>query len=65
MKRCRVVGLNRLRDCYETAQDLANVINRSRRYVLDRLNLKKEFTQREKDIIRLNLGDRYSDDLFI
>lgn len=65
MRGCRVVGLNRLRDCYDTAQDLADVINRSRKYVLDRLNMKKEFTEREKRIIRLNLGDRYTDDLFI
>ena len=64
MKRCRVPGLNRLRDCYESAEALGKVINRSRDYVLDRLTLKREFTDREKYMILADLGEGYTEDIF-
>ena len=64
MKRCRVPGLNRLRDCYPTAEALGRVINRSRDYVLDRLTRKREFTEREKQMILADLGEGYTEDIF-
>ena len=64
MKRCRLPGLNRLRDCFDTAEDICNIINRSRPYVLDRLNMKKEFTAREKNLILAHLGDGFTEDIF-
>ena len=64
MKRCRVPGLNRLRDCYDSAEALGNVINRSRDYVLDRLTKKREFTERERSMILADLGEGYTEDIF-
>lgn len=64
MKRCRVPGLNRLRDCYESAEALGKVINRSRDYVLDRLTLKREFTERERSMILADLGEGYDESIF-
>ena len=64
MKHCRKPGLNRLRDCYGSAEDLGRVINRSRDYVLDRLILKREFTDREKRMILADLGEGYTEDIF-
>lgn len=64
MKRCRVPGLNRLRDCYESAEELGKVINRSRDYVLDRLTLKREFTERERSMILADLGEGYDESIF-
>ena len=64
MKRCRVPGLNRLRDCYDSAEALGKVINRSRDYVLDRLTLKREFTERERSMILADLGEGYDETIF-
>lgn len=64
MKRCKLPGLNRLRDCYDTAEDLGKVINRSRDYVLKRLNLKAEFTEQEKQMILKDLGEGYTQEVF-
>lgn len=64
MKRCKLPGLNRLRDCYDTAEDLGKVINRSRDYVLKRLNLKAEFTEQEKLMILKDLGEGYTQEVF-
>lgn len=64
MKRCKLPGLNKLRDCFDSSEELCNVINRSRPYVLDRLNLKKEFTEREKHLILAYLGPDYTEDIF-
>lgn len=64
MKRCRVPGLNRLRDCYDSAEALGKVINRSRDYVLDRLTLKREFTERERSMILADLGEGYDESIF-
>lgn len=64
MRGCRVPGMNRLRDCYPNVEALANVINRSRRYTLDRLTFKKPFTEREKRIILSDLGEGFTDDIF-
>lgn len=65
MIHARVPGLNTLREAYDDIQDLADVINRSTRYVQDRLTMKKEFTELEKRLILADLGDIYTeDDLF-
>ena len=64
MKHCRIPGMNKLRDRFETVEDLARVINRSRRYTIDRLNFKKPFTEREREIICSHLGMELTDDLF-
>ena len=64
MKHCRIPGMNRLRDRFETVEDLARVINRSRRYTIDRLNFKKPFTDIEKQIILSYLGEGTTDDIF-
>ena len=64
MKHCRVPGMNKLRDRFETLDEIADVINRSRRYTIDRVNRKKEFTDREKRILCAHLGMEYSEDLF-
>lgn len=62
MKHCRKPGLNRLRDCYGSVEDLGRVINRSRDYVLERILLRREFTEREKTMILLDLGNRYTEE---
>lgn len=64
MKHCRIPGMNKLRECYPTVTDLANVINRSRDYVQDRLTKKREFTEREKFLILKDLGKEKADGLF-
>ena len=64
MKRCRLPGMNKLRDCFDTAEDIGKIINRSRPYVLDRLNFKKQFTARDKELILAYLGESYTDDIF-
>lgn len=64
MKHCRIPGMNKLRDRFETVEDLARVINRSRRYTIDRLNFKKPFTDREKQLILKFLGKEGEYDLF-
>lgn len=64
MKHCRIPGMNKLRECYPTVTDLANVINRSRDYVQDRLTKKKEFTERERQMILLDLGEGYTEEVF-
>lgn len=64
MKHCRIPGMNKLRDRFETVEDLARVINRSRRYTIDRLNFKKPFTDIEKQIILSYLGEGTTDDIF-
>ena len=64
MKHCRIPGLNRLRECYPTVTDLANVINRSRDYVQDRLTRKRQFTEREMQMILADLGEGYTRDIF-
>jgi hypothetical protein len=56
--------MNRLRDCFATAEDLGRVINRSRPYVIDRLNFKKEFTENEKRLILAHLGEGYTSEIF-
>lgn len=58
-------GLNTLRECYESAAALARVINRTSRYVQDRLTLRKQFTENEKRLILADLGGSYTEeDLF-
>ena len=64
MKHCRIPGMNQLRDRFETVEDLARVINRSRRYTIDRLNFKKTFTDIEKQLILSYLGEGTTDDIF-
>lgn len=64
MRGCRVPGLNRLRECYPTAEALGMVINRSRDYVLDRLLRKREFTEREKQMILADLGEGFTEEIF-
>lgn len=64
MKHCRIPGMNKLRECYPTVTDLANVINRSRDYVQDRLTKKREFTEREKQMILRDLGEGYTERIF-
>jgi hypothetical protein len=64
MKHCRIPGMNKLRDRFETVEDLARVINRSRRYTIDRLNFKKPFTDIEKQLILSYLGEGTTDDIF-
>ena len=64
MRNCRLPGMNKLRDCFKTSEELCELINRSKPYVLDRLNLKKQFTAREKRIILNHLGEGYTDDIF-
>jgi hypothetical protein len=56
--------MNKLRDCFDKAEDIGRVINRSRPYVLDRLNFKKQFTDRDKALILTYLGDGYTEDIF-
>ena len=61
----RIPGLNQLRELYPSKAALAQVINRSPRYVQDRLTMKKQFTALEKKLILADLGDIYSEeDLF-
>lgn len=61
----RIPGLNQLRELYPSKKALAQVINRSPRYVQDRLTCKKEFTAIEKRLIIADLGDIYTEeDLF-
>ena len=64
MRGCRVPGMNRLRECYPTAEALGRVINRSRDYVLDRLLKKREFTPLEKRMILKDLGNGYDETIF-
>lgn len=64
MRGCRVPGLNRLRERYPTAEALGRVINRSRDYVLDRLLRKREFTEREKQMILADLGEGFTEEIF-
>lgn len=64
MRGCRVPGMNRLRECYPTAEALGKVINRSRDYVLDRLLKKREFTPLEKRMILNDLGEGYDETVF-
>ena len=56
--------MNRLRECYPTAEALGRVINRSRDYVLDRLLKKREFTELEKKMILNDLGNGYDESIF-
>ena len=56
--------MNKLRECYPTVTDLANVINRSRDYVQDRLTKKREFTERERQMILRDLGEGYTEEVF-
>ena len=64
MRGCRRPGLNRLRECYPTAEALGRVINRSRDYVLDRLLKKREFTPLERQMILNDLGEGYDETVF-
>ena len=64
MKHCKLPGMNKLRDCFDKAEDIGKVINRSRPYVLDRLNFKKQFTVRDKELILAYLGDGFTEDIF-
>ena len=61
----RIPGLNQLRELYPSKEALAQVINRSPRYVQDRLTMKKQFTPLERKLILADLGDIYTEeDLF-
>lgn len=61
----RIPGLNQLRELYPSKEALARVINRSPRYVQDRLTMKKQFTPLERKLILADLGDIYTEeDLF-
>lgn len=51
MKHTRLPGLNVIRENFATVDDVAAVINRTRRYTQDRITMKKEFTAREKKMI--------------
>ncbi len=64
MRGCRAPGMNRLRECYPTAEALGRVINRSRDYVLDRLLKKREFTPLERQMILNDLGEGYDETIF-
>ncbi len=64
MKRCRIPGLTKLRECYPSAEALGQVINRSRDYVQDRLTLKRQFTENEKRLILADLGEGFNEDIF-
>lgn len=65
MIRARIPGLNQLRELYPSKEALAQVINRSPRYVQDRLTMKKQFTPLERKLILADLGDIYTEeDLF-
>jgi len=60
----RIPGLNQLRELYPSKEALAQVINRSPRYVQDRLTMKKQFTPLEKKLILNDLGVEADDGLF-
>lgn len=64
MKGCRIPGLTRLREQYETAEALGRVINRSRDYVQDRLTMKRQFTELEKGLILADLGEGFDEEIF-
>jgi len=64
MRGCRRPGLNKLRECYPNSKSLGMVINRSSDYVLDRLLKKREFTEREMQMILADLGEGYTEDIF-
>lgn len=64
MRGCRRPGLNKLRECYPNSKALGMVINRSSDYVLDRLLKKREFTENEKRLILLDLGNQYTEEIF-
>lgn len=54
--KCRLTFYPRLRSEFTDIQELADVINRSRRYVQFRLSGKATFTHREKALILEYLG---------
>lgn len=60
----RIPGLNQLRELYPSKEALAQVINRSPRYVQDRLTMKKQFTPLERKLILNDLGMEADDGLF-
>ena len=51
MKHTRLPGINVIRENFATVDDVAAVINRTRRYTQDRITMKKEFTAHEKKMI--------------
>ena len=56
MKHTRLPGYNTIREKFRTVDEVAAVINRTRRYTQDRITMKKEFTDREKKMIADYLG---------
>ena len=64
MKRCKLPGMNKLRDCFEKSEEICRIINRSKPYVLQRLNFRKQFTENDKRLILAYLGEGYDESVF-
>lgn len=56
MKSCLYSGHAALRREFKNVAEISEVINRGPNYILDRLNGKRDFTEREKRILLRHLG---------
>lgn len=56
MKHTKLPGFNVIRERFRTVDEVAEVINRSRRYTQDRITMKKDFTARDRKLIAKHLG---------